>query len=107
MTRKVTETEFFKSLVKSDNFNTIMYDEEMDRIIAEVTLHPTLRKQLRHRIRQSRSSRNRKRRNRNLPSLKTRITSTPFWLIQIKSQTHGRTSSGLMTAPAWPALTLS
>lgn len=37
MTRKVTETEFFKSLVKSDNFNTIMYDEEMDRIIAEVT----------------------------------------------------------------------
>ena len=31
MTRKVTETEFFKSLVKSDNFNTIMYDEEMDR----------------------------------------------------------------------------
>lgn len=37
MTREVTETEFFKSLVKSDNFNTIMYDEEMDRIIAEVT----------------------------------------------------------------------
>ena len=37
MTRKLTETEFFKSLVKSDNFNTIMYDEEMDRIIAEVT----------------------------------------------------------------------
>ena len=37
MTRKVTETDFFKSLVKSDNFNTIMYDEEMDRIIAEVT----------------------------------------------------------------------
>ena len=37
MTRKVTETEFFKYLVKSDNFNTIMYDEEMDRIIAEVT----------------------------------------------------------------------
>ena len=37
MTRKVTETEYFKSLVKSDNFNTIMYDEEMDRIIAEVT----------------------------------------------------------------------
>ena len=37
MTRKVTETEFFKSLVKSENFNTIMYDEEMDRIIAEVT----------------------------------------------------------------------
>ena len=36
MTREVTETEFFKSLVKSDNFNTIMYDEEMDRIIAEV-----------------------------------------------------------------------
>ena len=37
MTRKVTETELFKSLGKSDNFNTIMYDEEMDRIIAEVT----------------------------------------------------------------------
>ena len=37
MTREVTETEFFKSLVKSDKFNTIMYDEEMDRIIAEVT----------------------------------------------------------------------
>ena len=37
MTRKVTETEFFMFLVLSDNFNTIMYDEEMDRIIAEVT----------------------------------------------------------------------
>ena len=33
MTRKVTETEFFKSLVKSDNFNTIMYDEDTSIIV--------------------------------------------------------------------------